>query len=156
HGLSGSATGVLGEDLSALLNLGTTARNAGHYDAAWSFAGNNDYYSASGTSTIDIAPRALHVSATADSKVYDGATIATAQLRDDRFAGDVFTDGYVSATFSDKNVGSGKTVTVNGISISGPDAGNYSLASTTATTTADITAAATSTTLTASATTPLL
>jgi hypothetical protein len=156
HGLSGSATGVLGEDLSALLNLGTTERNAGHYDVAWSFAGNSDYYSAGGTSSIDIAQRTLSVSATADNKVYDGTTIATAHLSDDRFAGDVFTDSYVSATFSDKNVGTGKTVTVNGISISGPAAGNYSLASTTATTTANITPAATSTTLTATAATPLL
>jgi hypothetical protein len=155
HGLSGSATGVLGEDLSALLNLGITERNAGHYNVAWSFAGNNNYYSASGTSTIDIAQRTLHVSATADSKVYDGTTIATAHLSDDRFAGDVFAASYVSATFSDKNVGTGKTVTVNGISISGPDAGNYNLVSTTATTTADITPAATSTTLTGSAATPL-
>jgi hypothetical protein len=155
HGVSGSATGVLDEDLSALLSLGSTARNAGHYDVAWSFAGNNNYDSASGTSTIDIAQRTLHVGATADSKVYDGSTVATAHLSDDRLAGDVFTDSYASATFSDPNVGTGKMVAVNGISISGPDAGNYILASTTATTTADITSAATSTTLTASAATPL-
>ena len=38
-----------------------------------------------------------------------------------------------------KNVGTGKTVTVSGISISGTDAGNYTF-NTTATTTANITA----------------
>jgi hypothetical protein len=155
HGVSGSATGVLGEDLSALLNLGVTERNAGHYDAAWSFAGNNNYFSAGGTSSIDIAQRTLHVTATADSKVYDGTTVATAHLSDDRLTGDVFTDLYATATFSDKNAGTGKTVTVSGISLSGPDAGNYAPASTAATTTADITPVATSTTLTASAATPL-
>jgi hypothetical protein len=156
HGVSGSAIGVLGEDLSALLNLGVTERNAGHYDAAWSFAGNNNYFSARATSTIDIAQRTLHVGLTADSKVYDGTTFATVHLSDDRLAGDVFNDLYITATFSDKNVGIGKTVIVSGISLSGPDAGNYSLASTTATTTANITPAATSTTLTASAATPLV
>ena len=36
----------------------------------------------------------------------------------------------------------GKTITVTGISIAGADAGNYDLASTTATATADITAKA--------------
>jgi hypothetical protein len=44
HGLSGTATGALGEDLGALLSLGAGARNAGHYDVAWSFAGNDDYH----------------------------------------------------------------------------------------------------------------
>ena len=52
-----------------------------------------------------------------------------------RLAGDVFTDSYTSAAFSDKNVGMDKTVTVTGISLSGADAGNYTfntLASTSA------------------------
>src|SRR5207245_1255108 len=107
---------VLGEDLSALLNLGAAPRNAGHYDVAWSFAGNDNYNTAGGTSTIDITPRTLHVGAMADSKVYDSNTTATAHLSDDRVAGDVFTDSYTSAAFGDKNVGAGKTVTVSGIS----------------------------------------
>ena len=51
----------------------------------------------------------------------------------------VFTDADTSATFADKNVGTGKTVTVAGITITGTDAGNYTLTSTTATTTANIT-----------------
>ena len=38
-----------------------------------------------------------------------------------------------SATFADKNVGTGKAVTVSGIAITGGgDAGNYTLANTTA------------------------
>jgi len=40
-------------------------------------------------------------------------------LSDDRVAGDVFTDSYTSATFNNKNVGTGKPVSVSGISISG-------------------------------------
>src|SRR5205823_1626250 len=46
-----------------------------------------------------------------------------------------------SASFGDKNVGNGKVVGVSGISISGADAGNYSLQNTTASTTANITPA---------------
>ena len=51
------------------------------------------------------------------------------------------TSSYVggTATFDNKNVGTAKTVTVTGITLSGADAGNYTLNST-ATTTADITA----------------
>lgn len=81
----------------------------------------------------------LTVAAGADNKVYDGITTATAHLSsDDILAGDEVTLNYVAADFSDKNVGDGKTVTVTGISLSGPDAGKYKLQSTTATATANI------------------
>src|SRR5207248_1564804 len=80
-----------------------------------------------------------HVSATADDKVYDGNASAAAHLTTDKVSSDAFTANYTSATFSDKNVGNGKTVTVNGISITGGDAGNYNLVNNTTTTTANIT-----------------
>src|SRR6185369_5479140 len=63
----------------------------------------------------------------------------TVTLTDDRVAGDVLTDGYTGATFGDKNVGSGKTVSVSGVSVNGTDVGNYTF-NTTAEATADITA----------------
>ena len=47
-----------------------------------------------------------------------------------------------SATFGTKNVGTGKTVTGTGFALAGADTGDYSLASSTLTTTADITALA--------------
>jgi hypothetical protein len=75
--------------------------------------------------TANITPRALTVIATGINKVYDGTTAATVTLSDNRIAGDIVTDTYTSASFGDKNVGVGKTVTVIGISISGTDAGNY-------------------------------
>ena len=46
-----------------------------------------------------------------------------------------------SGSFANKNVGTGKTVNVSGITLSGSDAGNYIVTNTTATTTADITPA---------------
>jgi len=45
-----------------------------------------------------------------------------------------------TATFANKNVGNAKTVTATGLSLSGAAAGNYQLASTSTTTTANITA----------------
>ena len=49
------------------------------------------------------------------------------------------TPTYTAALFADKNVGTGKTVSVSGISISGLDAGNYNLTNTTASTAGNIT-----------------
>ena len=100
-------------------------------------AGNYTFNTTAST-TADITARPLTVSATGINKVYDGNTGATVTLSDNRVSGDVFTDSYTSASFADKNVGTGKTVSASGISISGTDAGNYSF-NTTATTTANIT-----------------
>jgi hypothetical protein len=90
--------------------------------------------------TANVAARSLTVSATASNKVYDGLTDASVTLSDNRVAGDVLATGYTSAAFTDANAGTGKTVRVSGITLSGVDAGNY-IFNTTATTTASITPA---------------
>jgi Bacterial Ig domain/YDG domain/Bacterial cadherin-like domain len=102
-------------------------------------AGNYALQTDTATTTADITPKGLTVTATGQNKVYDGTTTATVNLSDNKIAGDSVTDNYTSANFNNKNVGTGKTVTANGISISGTDSGNYNLLNTTATTTADIT-----------------
>ena len=79
------------------------------------------------------------MTATADNKVYDGNTTAIAHLADDRFLGDDLDLSYASADFDTAAVGTGKTVTVLGISIDGgSDGGNYALGNTSTTATADI------------------
>jgi uncharacterized protein YfdQ (DUF2303 family) len=93
--------------------------------------------SASGT-IGEITPYALTIGATAQNKVYDGTTDASVTLGDDRIAGDDLTLSNTDADFSDKNAGTGKTVTVSGLGLSGADAGNYTF-NTVAYTTADIT-----------------
>src|SRR6185369_10777739 len=105
-------------------------------------AGNYTFSNTTASTTADITARALTVSATGVNKVYNGTTSATVTLTDNRVAGDSLTDSYTTATSADKNVGSGKTVSVSGVSISGTDAGNYTFSNTTASTTADITARA--------------
>ena len=50
--------------------------------------------------------------------------------------GDAVTLQRGTATFDTASVGTGKTVTVDGLTLGGAAAGNYTLASTTATTTA--------------------
>lgn len=65
-------------------------------------------------------------------KVYDGGTLA--QIGAARFIGLVAGDGVSldlasgTARFADKNVGQGKNVTLDGFTLSGTDAGNYTLA----------------------------
>ncbi|WP_426056732.1 YDG domain-containing protein [Janthinobacterium sp. PSPC2-1] len=92
--------------------------------------------------TASITPASLLVRATgAASRVYDTTTNASVTLADNRIAGDVLTISNSGASFADKNAGTNKTVTLNGIALSGTDAGNYTV-NATATTTASITQAA--------------
>ena len=63
------------------------------------------------------------MTATGVNKVYDRTTAATVTFQDNRVAGDVFTIKY-TAMFAHKNVGTGKTVSVSGITLSGPAAAN--------------------------------
>jgi len=91
------------------------------------------------TTTANITPLAITVGATADNKVYDGTTGANATVSSSGvLAGDTVDFAAGSAAFGDKNVGNGKTVTVDGITASGTDAGNYTF-NTDTTTTANIT-----------------
>jgi len=89
------------------------------------------------TTTGNITPFALAIIATAQDKPYDRTTTATVTFGDNRISGDNITESYASATFPDKNAGVNKTVTVTGIALAGPDAGNYT-SSTTASSTATI------------------
>jgi DNA/RNA endonuclease G (NUC1) len=54
HGLSGTATGVFGEDLSSLLTLGSTFVNAPGGLASWAFAGNTNYLPSTGSANVTI------------------------------------------------------------------------------------------------------
>jgi filamentous hemagglutinin family protein len=96
--------------------------------------------SATATARIgSITPAALSVAYGGVNKVYDGTTAATVIASDNHFGTDVV-DINRTANFTDKNVATGKTVDVTGVSLGGADAGNYTVANS-GTTTADITAA---------------
>jgi hypothetical protein len=145
---SNSLQGVLGSDNVSLSGGSATFANKNVGTAktvsvtglslTGSDAANYQLGSTSASTTANITTRPLTVSAAGVSKVYNGNTSATATLADNRVSGDNLNSSYSSASFSDKNVGAAKPVSVSGISISGPDSANYS-ANTTANTTADIT-----------------
>ncbi len=90
-------------------------------------------------SSANITPRDVAVTATGLDKLYDGNPAATVTLSTNKLTGDAVSANYTSASFANKNVGTGKTVSVSGITISGADAGNYNLTNTTASITANIT-----------------
>jgi hypothetical protein len=97
------------------------------------------------TTTASITKKELTVTGiTANNKAYDGTTSATLNTGSAALSGvvpgdDVALDASgATGTFSDANVGTDKTVTISGLTISGADASNYSL--TQPTTTASITA----------------
>jgi trimeric autotransporter adhesin len=116
-----------GKDVTGSLSL--TGTDAGNYTV-----------NASHTTKADITAKEVTSSFTADNKTYDGntdATIATRSVSGEVSGDDVSLDGG-TATFGTANAGQGKTVTGTGFTLSGAQAGNYKLASTTLTTTADI------------------
>ncbi len=142
----GSLVGIVGAEVVSLTQAATFAdKNAGTAKAitancSISGAGASNYTVAQPTLTArDITAKTLTITATGVNKQYDGNATATVTLSDNRVLGDSFTASYGSATFPDKLIGTGKTVSVSGITITGTDAANYSF-NTTASTSADITA----------------
>ncbi|MDE2212178.1 MAG: hypothetical protein KGJ83_05575, partial [Betaproteobacteria bacterium] len=93
--------------------------------------------------SANITAKPITVTATGIDKTYDGTTTASVNLASSGIVGgDSVGFTSTSANFSDKNVGTNKTVTVLGIAAIGTDAGDYSLNNTSATTTANILQAA--------------
>ncbi len=151
-----SLGGVLaGDDVGATAALAFGDRNAGTgkvvtangITLSGADAGNY-VVNASATALADILARAITATLTANGKVYDGTAAATGTLS----LGGVLAGDTVSASgsyaFADRNAGAGKTVTASGITLSGADAGNYSV-NISATALADILARTITATLTA-------
>jgi len=97
------------------------------------------------STTANISAKALTATASASNKVYDGSSAATSTLTLSGFVRSETVTSTNSSTFNNKNAGTGKTVTVNSITLAdgtnGGLAANYSI-STGQTTTANVTAKA--------------
>jgi hypothetical protein len=124
--------------MEGLSSLGSLALNNGT-GGSGGLASN--YQLTGGIDVVTVTPLAITVAGAANSKTYDGTTVATLSALGSGgvIAGDTvaFTD--TGAVFANKNAANGKTVTIYGITDSGADAGNYSLDNTTAITTANVT-----------------
>ncbi|MEN9717428.1 MAG: filamentous hemagglutinin outer membrane protein, partial [Pseudomonadota bacterium] len=84
---------------------------------------------------------ALQLTPVASSKVYDG-TDSAAISATGVIAGDDVTFNYTSGSFAQKDVGSNIAVTASGITLTGTEAGNYTLGGTSVSANASITARA--------------
>jgi hypothetical protein len=92
------------------------------------------------TGQVTFTKKPVTVSISASDKVYDRLVSASSSASMSGIvSGDTVTLNTPSATFSDKDAGNGKIVTMSGISISGTDVANYDLQNFTATATANIT-----------------
>ncbi len=150
-----TATGLLNDDRIAgdVLTVNNTAIDfadknvgvgktvtAGGLSLSGTDAGNYILAAVTANDTADVSARILTANLTADNKVYDANTIAMGTFGDDRIGGDVLGISGTS-NFDTKDVGTNKTVTAAGLALSGADAGNYVLASTSVNDLADITQA---------------
>jgi hypothetical protein len=79
--------------------------------------------------TGTITPRSLSVSYSGVSKIYDTSTLASVTTGDDRLSGDSLTINR-SAVFTSASVGTGKSIQVSNVSLSGGDAANYTVSAT--------------------------
>ena len=159
---AGSAMGVSAPDLPAGLVITQTSNNGSTTPgaASWTVTGSvtapaGDYpvtltvtdggARPVGTLklTFTVDPKPLGVNATGHDKAYDGTTDATVDLAGvGLVTGDEVTFEYTGATYDSAAAGTGIPVDVQGISISGADAGNYALETESAETTGSISPAA--------------
>ena len=154
---------VVGDDI-VVSNAQTTGTNAGTYTSNISVSGADagNYAFTFGNANLVInpyqivplapgadpsttpTPGVVSLTATANNKVYNATTTAVGSLRlSGLFGGDTLTVISDAPTFADVNVGTGKTVTFSGITLSGSAMSNYTLGSigSTVTTTANVTPA---------------
>jgi gliding motility-associated-like protein len=142
---SASLVGIIGGDIVTLVSTGATGTFAnknvgtGKTVSTSGFAlGGSDagkYTLTQPITTANITKAGLTISGViANNKVYNRTTTATLNTGSATFLGvsgtDVVTLNSTGATgtFADKNVGTGKAVSISGFTLGGADAGNYSLA----------------------------
>jgi hypothetical protein len=91
------------------------------------------------SATANITPATLTISSPVGvSRAYDGTTDATVNFSDDHLGGDTVTIGY-TADFAHPNIGHAIDIAISNVTLSGLDAGNYTLGPVPTATTADIT-----------------
>ena len=144
--LSGDAVNLAGGTATfdtKNVGVGKTVTATGLWRLSGGDSGNYSLSNPTETTTANITAATVNPSVSASNKIYDSTTAATISSRS--VAGVLGADAVTllggAGIFDTKNVGAGKTVTVTGLSLGGADSGNYVLSSTSATTTANVTAA---------------
>ena len=113
----------------AVSGIAVTGPDAGNYA-----------FNTTASAPANITAATVAGSITANNKIYDGSVAATIASRSlsGALGGDSVSLAGGAACFADPYVGNNKPVTATGLGLTGTDSGNYTLASSTATTTANI------------------
>ena len=131
----------LGEDDAAYTTV--APKNVEKYVIRITTAETDTFKAASSTMEFEIQPKEITISdVKVADKTYDGTTeakITNAGTLSDNYDGDNLTIVTGSASYDNKNVGNGKTVSFTGFELSGSAAENYKLTAQPASVTADIT-----------------
>ena len=138
-----STNGATGTFADKTVGTGKTVTVSG---CTISGADSGNYTLTQPTTTANITAKGLTVTGiTASNKVYDGGTNATINVASAALSGVVSGDtvnldtNSATGAFTNKTVGTAKTVNISGLTINGADSGNYTL--TQPSTSANITAA---------------
>ena len=139
-------SGFVGTDTAADIDTAPTCTVAGAHSDAGSYTitcsggVDNNYTFSYVDGTLTVVGITVTPSITANDKVYDGTVAATFTCSlTGVLAGDDVNCTGGTASFDNENVGTGKLVTATGLTLSGANAGSYSLSSASATDNADIT-----------------
>jgi filamentous hemagglutinin family protein len=132
--IAGNGIFASGKNVGSGLLITVSGGSLGGIDA-----GNYSLLNPSGSATADITPRTLSASYSGGSRVYDGTTNATVTVASTGLVAGDQVDFSLSAAFADKNVGSGKTISINNVTLGGADAANYALSNSNTSTTGSIT-----------------
>ena len=145
-------TGLVDGDSVSSITLSSVGADktaaVGAYDITASAAvgtGLGNYTISYEQGTLEVQPRTVTGGFTAADKDYDGtkdAAITGRSITSGLVGGDAVSLSGGTASFPDKNVGVGRTVTGTGFALTGTASGNYALAATTLATTATIKPAA--------------
>ncbi|MDI7776391.1 YDG domain-containing protein [Asticcacaulis sp. EMRT-3] len=123
---------TLGGSVSGLTSSG---KDVGTYNltASGTLTSDENYGFQYGTGTLTITPMVLTLGLTGTvEKTYDATDAATLALNNYSGLGFVNGDhvsltGYATGSYDSRNAGTGKTVSVSGLTLAGTDAGNYQL-----------------------------
>ncbi|MFN3496825.1 MAG: YDG domain-containing protein, partial [Pannonibacter indicus] len=143
--LSGSAAFLdpsagTNKDIS-VFGLALAGADAGNYELA-NALGNSFNVS----TTAAITPKTLTLTGVSGlTRIYDGTTAVALDLTGAQLSGTILGDDVSLATalgiYADKNAGTGKLITVSGLTLGGMAAGNYTVSITPGTVTGDVTQA---------------
>lgn len=136
---------ITGDDVAANATYSFGDKNAGAgktvtANASLSGADAGNYeFGPLGTALADILRKTVTVAITVNNKTYDGSTSTSGSMTvSGILAGDDASVAAGTYNFADANAGTGKTVTIAGVTLTGSGSGNYQLAGVPSTLLADI------------------